>query len=142
MTNYNLDDIVLIGFPHTDLQRTSKRPALVLYDSGDQDILVARVTTQQYLTKTDYKILNWEERGLLTESYIGHIAHIITAYCLSGGDFIGANDGEKSCIARQSTYNAIMMVISQVETSFIHHVLPVAEACADTRAQEVCAASH
>jgi hypothetical protein len=64
------------------------------------------------------------------------------AYCLSGGDFIGANDGEKTCIARQSTYKAIMMVVSQVDISFIHHVLPVAEACADTRAQEVRAASH
>lgn len=39
------------------------------------------------------------------------------AYCSSGGDFIGANDGEKSCVARQPTYNAIMMVISPVETS-------------------------
>jgi len=63
-------------------------------------------------------------------------------YCSSGGDFIGANDGEKSCVARQSTYNAMMMVISQVETSFIHHVSPVAAACADTRAQGVRAASH
>ena len=39
------------------------------------------------------------------------------AYCSSGGDFIGANDGEKSCVASQPTNNAIMMVISQVETS-------------------------
>jgi len=39
------------------------------------------------------------------------------AYCSSGGDFIGANGGEKSCIARQPTYNAIMIVISQVKTS-------------------------
>ena len=70
MTNYNLGDIVLIGFPHTDLQQTSKRPAFVLYDSGDQDILVARVTTQQYLTNADYKILKWKESGLLSESYI------------------------------------------------------------------------
>ena len=48
---------------------------------------------------------------------IGHIAHIIMAYCSSGGDFTGANDGEKSCVASQPTYNAIMTVISQVETS-------------------------
>lgn len=57
MTNYNHGDIVLIGFPHTDLHQISKRPAFVLYDSGDQDILVARITTQQYLVKADYKIL-------------------------------------------------------------------------------------
>ena len=56
--------------------------------------------------------------------------------------FIGANDGEKSYVARHlsasqavPTYNAIMMVISQVETSFIHRVSPVAAACVGTRAQ-------
>ena len=48
---------------------------------------------------------------------ICHIAHIIMAYCSSGGDFIGANDGEKSCVASQPTNNAIVMAISQVETS-------------------------
>jgi mRNA interferase MazF len=53
---YNFGDIVLIGFPHTDLQGVSKRPAIVLYDSGDQDVLVARVTTQEYRTEADYEI--------------------------------------------------------------------------------------
>jgi len=37
MTTYNFGDVILIGFPHTDLQGISKRPALVLYDAGDQD---------------------------------------------------------------------------------------------------------
>lgn len=44
MTVYSFGDIVLIGFPHTNLQGVSKRPALVLYDPGDQDVLVARIT--------------------------------------------------------------------------------------------------
>jgi mRNA interferase MazF len=70
MTSYNLGDIVLIGFPHTDLQGISKRPAIVLYDSGDQDVLLARITTQEYLTETDYKIPDWQKSGLLAESYI------------------------------------------------------------------------
>ena len=70
MTIYKFWDIVLIGFPHTDIQGISKRPAIVLYDSGDQDVLLARVTTQKYLTETDYKILDWQKSGLLAESYI------------------------------------------------------------------------
>ena len=70
MTSYNFGDIVLIGFPHTDLQGISKRPAIVLYDSGDQDVLLARITTQEYTTDTDYKILDWQKNGLLAESYI------------------------------------------------------------------------
>lgn len=70
MTAYRFGDIVLIGFPHTDLRGVSKRPAIVLYDSGDQDILVARITAQEYLTDGDYKIVNWKKGGLLTESYV------------------------------------------------------------------------
>ena len=70
MTSYNFGDIVLIGFPHTDLQGISKRPAIVLYDSGDQDVLLTRITTQEYTTETDYKILDWQKSGLLAESYI------------------------------------------------------------------------
>ena len=70
MTSYNFGDIVLIGFPHTDLQGISKRPAIVLYDSGDQDVLLARITTQEYITETDYKIPDWQKSGLLAESYI------------------------------------------------------------------------
>jgi mRNA interferase MazF len=68
MTSYNFGDIVLIGFPHTDLQSISKRPAIVLYDSGDQDVLLARITTQEYTTETDYRILDWQKSGLLAES--------------------------------------------------------------------------
>ena len=70
MTSYNFGDIVLIGFPHTDLQGISKRPAIVLYDSGDPDVLLARITTQEYTTETDYKIPDWQKSGLLAESYI------------------------------------------------------------------------
>jgi mRNA interferase MazF len=70
MITYKFGDIVLIGFPHTDLQGISKRPAVVLYDSGDQDVLVARITTQQYTTEADYRIADWKKCGLLADSYI------------------------------------------------------------------------
>ncbi len=70
MTTYKFGDIVLIGFPHTDLQGVSKRPAIVLYDSGDQDILVARVTSQEYKSEGDYKIRDWGKCGLLGESHV------------------------------------------------------------------------
>jgi mRNA interferase MazF len=70
MTTYNFGDIILIGFPHTDLRGVSKRPGVVLYDSGDQDILVARITTQAYSTEADYKVIEWKKCGLLTEPYI------------------------------------------------------------------------
>lgn len=57
---------------------------MILYDSGDNDVLVARITTQQYTTESDYKIQNWKESGLLTESYIrlGKMATIEKAHIL------------------------------------------------------------
>ena len=67
---YNFGDIILVGFPHTDLASITKRPAIVLYDSGDQDVLVARVTTQDYESETDYKISDWEKCGLLAASTV------------------------------------------------------------------------
>ena len=70
MTAYKFGDIVLIEFPYTDLLGGSKRPAIALYDSGDQDVLVARVTTQEYVSEGDYKILHWKKAGLLSESYV------------------------------------------------------------------------
>ena len=63
--SYNFGDIVLLGFPHTDLKGVSKRPAVVLYDSGDQDIPVARVTTQPYSAEADYRVIEWKKCGLL-----------------------------------------------------------------------------
>jgi len=55
MTAYSFGDIILIGFPHTDMQGISKRPVLVLYDGGDDDIVVARITTQGYRTEASIK---------------------------------------------------------------------------------------
>ena len=70
MIAYDFGDVILIGFPHSDLRNVSKRPALVIYDAGDHDILVARITTQEYITGADYKIVEWRRSGLVTESFI------------------------------------------------------------------------
>lgn len=42
----------------------------MLYDAGDQDVLVARITSQQQNSKSDFKIPDWRKYGLLDESYI------------------------------------------------------------------------
>jgi mRNA interferase MazF len=70
MTNFRFGDVILIEFPHTDLRGKSKRPALVLYDADDQDVLVARVTTQEYTGESDYRIVEWKKSGLLSESFV------------------------------------------------------------------------
>jgi mRNA interferase MazF len=104
MTSYNFGDIVLVGFPHTDLQVVSKRPSIVLYDSGDQDILVARITTQECSTEADYKIVDWKNSGLLAESYIrlGKQATINRNYLIRNLGILTAPESEtiKSILRR------------------------------------------
>lgn len=70
MTTYEFGDVVLLAFPHTDLATISKRPAVVIYDPGDQDVLVARVTAQEHVAEADYKLVEWRKCGLLAESYV------------------------------------------------------------------------
>jgi mRNA interferase MazF len=84
MTVYNFGDVVLIGFPHTDFRDISKRPAFVIYDSGDMDILVARITTQEYATEADYKVVEWKRGGLISESFVrlGKLATIEKKYII------------------------------------------------------------
>jgi len=44
MTSFAAGDIVLLKFPFTDAAGSKRRPALVLLDTGDEDVMVARVT--------------------------------------------------------------------------------------------------
>ena len=104
MTKYNFADIVLVGFPHTDLKGVSKRPALVLYDNGDQDVVIARITTQLYSTEADYKIHNWQNSGLLAESFVrlGKVATIEKSFIVRqfGKLDSGSKDSVKSILKK------------------------------------------
>jgi mRNA interferase MazF len=63
-------DGVLLAFPFTDGVRQKQRPALVLLDAGDPDIVVARITSQPYTTAFDVALLDYAEAGLLLPSVV------------------------------------------------------------------------
>lgn len=46
MTTYSIGDLLLVDFPFTTSGPGKPRPALVILDSGDADVALARVTTQ------------------------------------------------------------------------------------------------
>ena len=46
------------------------RPALVILDVGDADVVVARVTTQPYRSRYDVDITDWRGAGLLASSVV------------------------------------------------------------------------
>ncbi len=68
MNELNFGDVVLIQFPFSDFSETKKRPALILKDSKDGDVIVNRITGKVKSTKEDIEITNWKESGLLISS--------------------------------------------------------------------------
>ena len=69
MIQYKFGEIVLVLFLQPDGER-KKKPALIILDTGDDDIVLAPITTKERKGFGDYKIKNWQEGGLLLESWI------------------------------------------------------------------------
>jgi mRNA interferase MazF len=61
-------DLVLIAFPFASETGAKQRPALVLLDAGDDDLLVARVTTRAHHSEFDVAIADWTGAGLIAPS--------------------------------------------------------------------------
>lgn len=68
MGNYHPGEVVLLLFPFTDMRGAKRRPALVLLDTGDADVIVARVTSQVIQTAFDVELMDWQQAGLLLPS--------------------------------------------------------------------------
>lgn len=47
MTNYEFGGVVLVDFPQSGTNRRKRRPALVVLDIGDADVVLAPITTAQ-----------------------------------------------------------------------------------------------
>jgi mRNA interferase MazF len=70
MDKLNFGDIVLLKFPFTDGKTNKRRPALIINDFDDGDVIVCRITSQIYKTKNDVLISDWKKTGLKLPSVI------------------------------------------------------------------------
>lgn len=70
MSDLKFGDIVLLKFPFTDQINSKKRPALVIQDSKDGDIIVCRITTKPYRTSFDINLEDWDKFGLRLPSVV------------------------------------------------------------------------
>ncbi len=68
--SYSFGDIVIIAFPYTNMNSAIRRPAVVLVDIGDEDVIVARITSQKRNMEAEFEIHNWRDKGLLMPSYV------------------------------------------------------------------------
>ncbi len=70
MDKLNFGDVVLLKFPFTDGKSYKRRPALIINDYDDGDMIVCRITSQIYETPNDVNINDWEKSGLRLPSVI------------------------------------------------------------------------
>ncbi|HEY9812559.1 MAG TPA: type II toxin-antitoxin system PemK/MazF family toxin [Candidatus Sericytochromatia bacterium] len=70
MKTYQPSEVVLLSFPFSNATGLRRRPALVLLDTTDQDIIVARITSQITNTLFDAYLTDWEQSGLLLPSVV------------------------------------------------------------------------
>jgi mRNA interferase MazF len=84
MMQYKFGDIVLVRFPQTGMDTRKKRPALVLLDIGDADLVLAPITTRERFGAGDIKLTRWGDAGLLRESWV----RLAKVACLPKGDVV------------------------------------------------------
>jgi len=70
MANYTLGEIVLVKFPFTNNLGFKKRPALIIKDTNDGDVIVCRITSKLYTSSYDIELKNWSQNGLQLPSVI------------------------------------------------------------------------
>jgi len=70
MPQYSFGDVVVLPFSYTDLQSEKRRPALILLDADDGDIIAARITSKNNNSLYDIPIESWNEIGLIVPSYV------------------------------------------------------------------------
>lgn len=56
MTVCEFGDVVLVDFPQSGSEQPKRRPALVLLDIGDADVLLAPITTRERTGPGDVRI--------------------------------------------------------------------------------------
>jgi len=70
MDKLSFGEIVLLKFPFTDSNKFKRRPALIINEHNDGDIIVCRITSRIYNTSQDVYIENWAKSGLKLPSVI------------------------------------------------------------------------
>jgi mRNA interferase MazF len=70
MADYSYGDIVLLDYPYSERRVSKRRPAIVLIQDRDRDLLVARVTSKVYEGPTEILIQYWREAGLNVPSRV------------------------------------------------------------------------
>lgn len=74
MTHYDFGDVILVGFPFTNLQTVKKRPAVILsnetYNKSRPDVILMAISSKIRHPQEigENQIVNWGQAGLIKPS--------------------------------------------------------------------------
>ena len=68
--SYAQRDTLLVSMAFSNGTGAKKRPVMVVYESGDDDLLVAPVTSHTARTDYDVRLNEWQKSGLLLPSIV------------------------------------------------------------------------
>ncbi|MFA5995861.1 MAG: type II toxin-antitoxin system PemK/MazF family toxin [Patescibacteria group bacterium] len=85
MKTFSCGDVVLTSFPFTGDDGAKQRPALVLVDTGDNDCILAVITSKIRTSSYDVNLTDWKKAKLLFPS----IARIHKIYTKEKSTIIG-----------------------------------------------------
>ncbi len=70
MQTFRPGEVILLDYPYSNFEETKRRPALVLLDSRDEDIVIARITSRPYSESFDVQVHDWKQAGLMVPSVV------------------------------------------------------------------------
>ena len=68
--SFSPGDVLLVPVVFSDGSGRKRRPVVIVYDSGDADLLVAPVTSQAARSPLDVPVVNWQRAGLRLPSIV------------------------------------------------------------------------
>jgi mRNA interferase MazF len=78
-TNYQAGEILLANVPFSIGRRSKVRPCLVVLDTGDDDVVIAKMTSQPPTGPFDVVLAAWAPAGLLG-SAVARMHKLITIH--------------------------------------------------------------
>ena len=70
MTTSECGDVVVVDVPQSGTSQRQRRPALVVLDIGDADVVLAPITTHARAARGDEALRDWAASGLRRPSWI------------------------------------------------------------------------
>ena len=107
---YSQGDILLASLVFTNQAGAKRRPVMVVYDSGEDDLLIAPITSRPARTGYDVALAQWQQSGLRLPSTarVDKLATVEKSAILRQLGAVGRADWANSVMALRRLFDTIV----------------------------------